>query len=370
MKKSLLLFVAMTLAAVASAYNGQVFIYEGLKYKVLSETEHQVEVTENDGARGDITIPAFVTRNDTRYTVTSLGMYAFYECGNLTSVSIPGSVTSIGDEAFYNCSSLTSVTIPSSVTSIGWRAFGRCSSLTSVSIPGSVTSIEEYAFYECSSLTSVTIPGSVTSIGGFAFYNCSSLTKIVNFNPTPQAIGENTFEMVPSNCVVYIPNGSLKAYTLADGWTQFTDFREMGALDIKLSVYELELKAGESAKITPTVEKDNNVTVESEEWSTSNPEVATVNGGNVTAVAEGTAVISYTVTDGFGVSHTESCTVTVAKKEAAIEEIYFDASATVDVYTLQGVTVLRNALLTDVNNLPAGLYIIRQGDVAKKVAVK
>ena len=66
---------------------------------------------------------------------------AFYNCGKLTSVTIPESVTSIGGYAFYNCSGLTSVTIPNSVTSIGGSAFSGCSGLTSVTIPNSVTSI-------------------------------------------------------------------------------------------------------------------------------------------------------------------------------------------------------------------------------------
>jgi len=39
--------------------------------------------------------------------VTSLGMYVFGDCTNLTSVSIPESVTSIGRYAFDFCENLT-----------------------------------------------------------------------------------------------------------------------------------------------------------------------------------------------------------------------------------------------------------------------
>ena len=67
-------------------------------------------------------------------TVTSIGYDAFYECGGLTSVTIPNSVTSIADYVFSSIISLTSVTIPDSMESIGDDAFSYCSGLTSVTI--------------------------------------------------------------------------------------------------------------------------------------------------------------------------------------------------------------------------------------------
>jgi hypothetical protein len=111
--------------------------------------------------------------------VTSIGGYAFYNCGSLTSVVIGDGVTSIGEYAFYYCNNLTSVVIPDSVTSIGEYAFYDCDGLTSVEIPDGVTSIGGYAFNNCDGLTSVEIPDGVTSIGLGAFYNCSRLTSVV-----------------------------------------------------------------------------------------------------------------------------------------------------------------------------------------------
>ena len=71
--------------------------------------------------------------------------------GNSATYEIPGEidgkkVVRIGDYAFSDCTELTSVTIPDSVTDIRWRAFYNCVSLKSVTIPKSVTYIDNYAF--------------------------------------------------------------------------------------------------------------------------------------------------------------------------------------------------------------------------------
>ena len=499
MKKYLFFLMAIMLATVARAADGDTFTYEGLNYTILSEADHTAEV-RGGNASGEVTIPSFVTMNGSRYTVTSIGKdafcnwssltsvtiptsvteigqgafsgcrsltsvtipnsvseigeSAFSSCRSLTSVTIPKSVTSIGDEAFYWCSELTSVTIPNSVTSIGSGPFARCTnlneiiveggneyycsdngvlynykktrliqcpgtktefeipnsvtqidsgafwgcrSLTSVTIPNSVTSIDSYAFSYCSSLTSVTIPNSVTSIGSsafrycgslpsvtipisvtsigeYAFENCMYLRTIIDLNPTPQEVyASSAFKGVPYDAVVYIPKGSYMTYMLADGWTQFSDFREMGAFDISISASTLELAKDETAELTVTVVKDDDVTVGDHEWVSFNPEVATIEDGKVTAVAPGTTTINYTeytIIAGIAVPHTVACKVTVTETTGIRDIVEEEDAAPADVFNLNGYQVLRNATEAEINALPAGIYIVRQGRTAKKIAVK
>ena len=50
--------------------------------------------------------------------VRTIGKWAFYECSNLSTVTIPQSVTSIGEYAFTGCPNLKSIVIPNSVVSM------------------------------------------------------------------------------------------------------------------------------------------------------------------------------------------------------------------------------------------------------------
>ena len=182
--------------------------------------------------------------------VTSIGNYAFGYCYSLSSVVIPDGVTSIGSSAFRYCSPLSSVVIPDGVTSIGNYAFGYCYSLSSVVIPDGVASIGIGAFVYCSSLSSVVIPDGVTSIGSSAFGYCSSLSSVVipdgvtsirssafgycygvkeyHIKPlTPPTLSStDAFSGIPSDCIIYVPVGSLEAYKTATNWSTYASYMQ------------------------------------------------------------------------------------------------------------------------------------------------
>ena len=80
--------------------------------------------------------------------------------------------------------------------------------------------------------------------------------------------------------------------------------------DVELDIAQKALNVGDTFTITATVKPDN-ATDKSVTWSSSNTSVATVDeNGVVTAVAEGTATITATASNGVEAS----CTVTVKQK--------------------------------------------------------
>lgn len=79
---------------------------------------------------------------------------------------------------------------------------------------------------------------------------------------------------------------------------------------VELNLKTLDMKIGESSNLSATV-KPANATNKNVDWTSSNNSVATVDeSGNVTAVREGTAVITVETVDG---KTTATCTVTVTK---------------------------------------------------------
>ena len=156
------------------------------------------------------------------------------------STIIPKSVTSIGPCAFEGCIALTSINIPDAVTSIGRMAFRGCSALTSVTIGGAVTTIDADAFGSCSALTSVTIGSSVTEIGIGAFEYCTALTHVTCEAVNPPALGVEAFQSIPENATLYVPDGSVAAYSADEKWSVFNRILPLNELPTSIEAVKTD----------------------------------------------------------------------------------------------------------------------------------
>ena len=93
--------------------------------------------------------------------------------------------------------------------------------------------------------------------------------------------------------------------TVGDGSTPST----VAVSSVSLDKTTASLKVGDSTTLTATI-NPSNATNKNVTWKTSNGNVATVSNGKITAVGEGSAVITVTTEDG---NKTATCSVTVKK---------------------------------------------------------
>lgn len=322
-------------------------------------------------------------------TVTSIGDGAFYNCSRLASVFIPNSVNSIGNLAFSKCGNLLSMTIPNSVTKIGESAFVDCSSLSFVNLGNSVAEIANSTFENCN-LASVVLPPSVEAVGKSAFAGNSGLNSIA-MGCNVESIGDNAFNGSVADDV-YItdqqpPKAPINAFSRYAGklhvqgnaaveayydaltcWDKFDASVMSEPTGLTMDKWTpIEGKAGEEFTLTATLVSAN-VDLPYVFWRSTNPQKAIVD-------KEGKVTILEDINEGDDckiIAETLYANGPVAEfsvKANALTNFEVVMEDKIDVFNLQGFSVLRNGVIDQVKNLPRGIYIVRQGDRTRKVVI-
>lgn len=139
------------------------------------------------------------------YTKTTLiASHVFYNCTDITAITIPESTEYINDYAFFDCDGLTNVTIPVKVKHIGNAAFYGCTNLKKITFNEGIKEIGDYAFLSCVSLEEINIPSSITVIGEASFADCTAI-KEVKLNDGLVSIPKQAFEGDTSLTQLEIP---------------------------------------------------------------------------------------------------------------------------------------------------------------------
>ena len=124
----------------------------------------------------------------------TVGVCAYQDRTDITTVRIAAGVRNIGNGAFCRCSALSDILLPNSLKMIGEMSFA-CTNIRSVIIPDSVEFIEKRAFAFNPELRSVHIGESVKYIMPGAFSGCEKLKRIT-VSP------ENDYYYVQNGCLV------------------------------------------------------------------------------------------------------------------------------------------------------------------------
>lgn len=341
-------------------------------------------------------------------SVKSIGDYAFRYCGNLKDINIPSSVGYIGIGAFLLCKSLEKVVIPTSMKTISIGSFKECESLESIIIPSSVDIIDSCAFWGCKNLKEIVIPPSVHTIRYAAFSYDTNISTVI-MGGAVENIEDFAFEECPIEeikiaakcpplfpncaftnydlCTVYVPDEkSVETYRYeAANWYLFKDILPMvEPSDIVTSTKSISGKPGDTFYLTATLLPES-VTLPHLFWRSTNNDIAIVDhNGVVTLQMPPTSdnmlarenlanqkcsiIVESLYADG------PVAEIMVTNNMSGIDDIFgerltpgddIDFSKSFEVYNLNGLNVG-----SSIQNLSSGIYIVRQGQNVKKIAVK
>lgn len=299
---------------------------------------------------------------------------------NLEELTLANHIEDIPEELFSGCSKLKTLTLGNSLTAIGDSAFSGCKALKEVVIPPSVETIGASAFAGGSALASIIMGHKVKTIGENAFNGCPAKTVSITAQ-TPPAAPNNTFSDYSGKLYLQGKAAVDAYYDAFTCWDRFSGYVMIEPTEMKYEGKDMyEAKPGDQFQLTARLMPED-VTLPQIFWRSTNPEIATVDeNGLVTIHADLKEVMSRSGED------VRSCKIIAESLYAdgpmvevtitdtsGIDSVVndgpdngeFDPYAPVEVYNLHGMMVA-----TSTENLAPGFYIVRQGNLVKKIAVK
>lgn len=346
---------------------------------------------------GPVTVPTTVTSQEgEEYAVKTIGYGALWiNNGDFTSITLSEGITTIGVETFYGLSKLTELYLPSTLTSMSTNDLTYSPNVEKITCmavtPPAITSTSFCA----DNYTKATLYVPEQAVEA---YKAADYWK--NFtNIEAVKIAAENVELSDENITLTKIGDSYKlAYTItpagaSDDITWSTSDPDVATVDndgtvtavgdgtctITLTVGDLKAEClvtvdtkvpAESVTLSDTdltiTEKDGTHTLtytvtpadttDPVSWSSSNEAVATVDNGVVTAVANGTCIITLTVGD-----LKAECQVNVAI-QSGVADINIDNNADVRYFNLQGIEIA--------NPAKGQMVIIRQGNKSVKAVVR
>lgn len=173
---------------------------------------------------GSSTIEATFTITDKTNDEVMIGFDNFFYEADVISPTLPGSDSQIGEGEYKTAidkSAQGKLTIPATVTDENGKTY-------------TVTGIANHAFAECTGLTRISIPNTIKDIDTFAFYQCTGLTGLKVNIANPLSVLSSTFEGSYTDTKLFVPRGSLQAYSSAEYWKLFDPIYEFPTGDVNM----------------------------------------------------------------------------------------------------------------------------------------
>ncbi len=258
----------------------------------------------------------FVGYSGNSYPVTSIGnSWAFIDCSDVASVTIPESIEYIHPEAFshlprltevvwrartypdctqgvtpfyqegsfdlrrqiksftfgenvqnipaYLCagmSTVRSMQLPNSVKKIGFGAFAGCTGVSQLSLGTGLEHIADSAFAGCSRVSAVTLPTGLADIGNYAFEG-TSLVEIASYATLPPLAESTTFPHY--NATLSVPCDLLQDYRRDVIFGNFASIKCIGADEVEtINEVTVEPSANDAVFTWPSEAQASTYTLE------------------------------------------------------------------------------------------------------------
>lgn len=148
---------------------------DGIKYTLTSANSTYTATVaglDDSNTATEIEIPSSVSYNNREYKVVGMASSSFSK-SSLKRVVLSEGLEAISNNAFYNCVNLSEITIPTTLKEISSSAFGNCTSLKNISLNEGLQSIGSNAFKGCVGLISINLPQTLQELGRQAFSDTS-----------------------------------------------------------------------------------------------------------------------------------------------------------------------------------------------------
>lgn len=221
-----------------ASQRGIVFESEGIRYETVGaqidndDYVYGVKVIRKEnGYKGNIVIPNYVTYKNKKYLVIGIGKAAFRTNKKMRNIILPDSLIYIDEYAFDQCKGLTSISFPNSIKYMGHGSFFHCEKLRKIVLPNSLVSLGKHVFGWNYNLREIVIPSSIKTFNIWNFYFCEKLQKILSCGVNPPLLVDTKTSIdhmgiKPREISLYVPREAIKDYSEAVGWRSF---------DIKIS---------------------------------------------------------------------------------------------------------------------------------------
>lgn len=216
---------------------------DGIYYK-LDATNQTAEVTKHPSKySGEITVPSTVTNEGITYTVTVIGYDAFYNCKDLTKLTLPNTIVELAAWAVSSCQNLTELKIPESVTTMRRYSVYNVA-ITELTIPAKVSTIESQAIYRNSKLTGLTVAAGNTTYDSRG--NCNAIIETA----TNTLIAGCKSTSVPNSVTAFgdysLAGTGLTSLTLNEGVTSIGNyaFQNLGITSVTIPTSVMSIGRG------------------------------------------------------------------------------------------------------------------------------